>query len=211
MNALGVRVISLPAEPDFPDAVFVEDPAVVVDEVTVITTMGCDTRRREVESLAGVLSSFRPLKYLKDPAKLEGGDVMRVGRTLYVGLSTRTNHEGIAQLATLLTPYDYDVRAVVAKSCLHLKTGCTFLGRDTILINPEWVDKSAFEDFDLIEVPASEPWGANALTIGDVTLLPSSFSNTRALLEQRGFNVQSIDISELLKAEAGLTCMSIIF
>jgi dimethylargininase len=208
---LGVQIVSLPSEPEFPDAVFVEDPAVVVDEVAVITPMGTEVRRLEAKSLATALSPFRPLKFLSYPAKLEGGDVIRVGRTLYVGSSRRTNHAGIDQLAEILVPYGYQVCPVDVKGCLHLKTGCSYLGRNTLLVNRSWVDTAPMKGFDVIDIPPTEAWAANALVIDGVILLPTDFPQTRMLLEDRGFHVQTIDVSELMKAEAGLTCMSIIF
>jgi dimethylargininase len=136
---------------------------------------------------------------------------MRVNRTLYVGASSRTNRAGIAQLGEILFPYGYEVRAVDVKGCLHLKTGCSYLGRNTILANRSWVNVAQIERFDVIAIPPAEPWAANALVIGDIILLPDGFPQTRALLEHRRFHVQTLDISELMKAEAGLTCMSIIF
>jgi dimethylargininase len=207
---LGVRVHSLPAHEDLPDCVFVEDPAVVFEECAVLT-MGIESRRRERESLARFLSDFRALKSLSEPARLEGGDVLRVGRTLYVGDSGRTNEAGRAQLQKILLPFDYEVRAVSVHGCLHLKTGCSYLGRGLMLVNSAWVDAAPFADFELLEVPQAEPWAANVLVIGETVLLPEGFPQTRALIEQRGFQVETIDVSELMKAEAGLTCMSIIF
>ena len=211
LGELGVRVISLSAKAELPDAVFVEDPAVVVDEIAIITSMGTDKRQQEVDSVAAALSSFRPLKFLSYPARLEGGDVMRISRTLYVGASSRTNRAGIDQLEEILLTYDYQVRAVDVKECLHLKTGCSYLGRNTILANRSWVDIAPIKEFEVIDVPPAEPWSANTLVIGDVVLLPSCFPQTRALLEKRGFHVRTLDVSELMKAEAGLTCLSIIF
>jgi dimethylargininase len=207
---LGVSVHSLPARKELPDCVFVEDPAVVLDECAVLT-MGIESRREERESLARYLSEFRTLKPLREPARLEGGDVMRVGRTLYVGDSRRTNEAGRAQLREILSPFDYEVRAVKVHECLHLKTGCSYLGRGVMLANSAWVDAAQFADFELLEVPPSEPWAANALVIGETVILPEGFPQTRALIEQRGFQVETVDVSELMKAEAGLTCMSIIF
>jgi dimethylargininase len=211
LTKLGVQIVSLPSEPEFPDAVFVEDPAVVVDEVAVITPMGTEVRGQEAKSLATALSPFRPLKFMSYPARLEGGDIMRVGRTLYVGGSRRTNHAGMDQLAEILLPYGYQVCPVDVKGCLHLKTGCSYLGRNTLLVNQSWVDTAPLKGFDVIDIPTTEPWAANALVIEDVILLPTDFPQTGAILEDRGFHVQTIDVSELMKAEAGLTCMSIIF
>lgn len=211
LRALGVEVISLPAAPDLPDAVFVEDTAVVVDELAVLTLPGAASRRGEVETVAATMAPFRSLRSLHAPATLEGGDVLRIGRTLFVGASTRTNATGIAQLQTLLGPFDYDVQSVMVTGCLHLKTGVTYLGNHTLLANPAWVDTTQLTGYDVLPVPDDEPWGANTLTIGDITLLPAGFPRTRALLEARGFTVRVLDISELRKAEAGLTCLSIIF
>ena len=211
LRQLGARVISLPAEPDLPDAVFVEDAAIVVDEVAVIPIMGASSRRPETESLAQALSVYRPLNFMQPPATLDGGDVMRIGRRLFVGASSRTNAVGIAQLRAFLAPFDYEVIAVDVKQCLHLKSGCSDIGRNSILVNGELIDLTRLTGFELIDVPASEPGAANALLIEDVLIVPNSFPQTIALLEARGFSVKAIDVSEFQKAEGGVTCKSIIF
>jgi len=208
---LGLQVISLAAEPDLPDAVFVEDPAVVVDEVAIISVMGAPSRRPEAKSLADALAAYRPVKFLTAPATLEGGDVMRIGRTIFVGSSTRTNREGIAQLGDILGRYDYQVNSVAVTGCLHLKSACSYVGNNTILINRAWVDSSQLRRFELVDVSDEEPAAANALLVKDVVVLPESFPQTRILLERRGFQVRAIDVSELQKAEAGVTCTSLIF
>lgn len=208
---LGVRVVSLAAEPDLPDAVFVEDPAVVVDEVAVISRMGAASRRAEAKSLAEALSGFRPLAFLTEPATLDGGDVMRIGRTLYVGVSVRTNRDGVEQLTNLLRPYDYEVKPVEVRGCLHLKSGCSYVGNRTVLANRAWIDSQELSAVETIDVPDEEPAAANALLVKDVVIIPASFPRTRALLEQQGFEVRSLDLSELQKAEAGVTCTSLIF
>jgi dimethylargininase len=211
LRQLGARVVSLPAEPALPDSVFVEDAAVVVDEVAVIPIMGASSRRSEPESLARELSVYRPLKLMQGSATLDGGDVMRIGRRLFVGASSRTNAEGIAQLRAALAPFDYAVTEVEVKGCLHLKSGCSYIGRNSILVNRELVDVTKLAGFELIEVPPSEPRAANALEIRDVIIVPSAFPQTIALLEARGFIVKAIDVSEFQKAEGGVTCKSIVF
>jgi dimethylargininase len=208
---LGVRVVSLPAEPDLPDAVFVEDPVVVVDEVAIISNMGAPSRRPEARTLIDALSPYRPIRFLKEPATLDGGDVLRIGRSLFVGLSQRTNRESIAQLSEILRPHDYQVQPVEVSGCLHLKSACSDIGNNTILINRSLIDAEPLRAFEWIDVPAEEPAAANALLIGDVVILPASFPRTRALLEERGFRVRAIDVSELQKAEAGVTCCCVIF
>jgi dimethylargininase len=211
LTELGVAIVSLPAEPELPDAVFVEDPAIVVDEVAVISFMGAPSRRPEARSLADELAHYRPLKFLVEPATLDGGDVMRIGRLVFVGLSQRTNREGIAQLHDILQPYDYQVQPVEVTGCLHLKSACSYIGNNTILVNRSLIDAERFREFELIDVPNEEPAAANALLVRDVVIMPASFPKTRSLLEQRGFRVQTIDLSELQKAEAGVTCTSLIF
>lgn len=211
LTALGVRVISIPAEPDLPDAVFVEDPAIVVDEVAIISVMGAPSRRPEARSMAVALSNYRPIKKLVAPATLDGGDVMRADRSVFVGLSKRTNREGFEQLRDILHVYDYQVRAVEVGGCLHLKSACSYIGNNSILINRSLVDAEEFRGFELIDVAEEEPAGANALLVRDVVIIAASFPETRALLERRGFSVQTIDVSELQKAEAGVTCTSVIF
>ena len=211
LAALGVRVVSLPAPPDLPDAVFVEDTAVVLDEVAVMTSPMLESRRREVESVAAVLERYRPLLRIEGDAHLEGGDVLRIGRTVYVGLSRRTNCEGASQLARFLAPWGYRVQPVEVRGCLHLKTGGTYLGGNTLLANPTWIDCAPFDGLRILEVPEEEPDAANVLLLGEVVLLAASFPRTRAMLRGEGFPVESVDISELQKAEAGLTCCSAIF
>ena len=208
---LGATVISLAAEPELPDSVFVEDPAVVVDEVAIMTRMGAESRRREGESLARALAPFRPLRWLREPATLEGGDVMQAGRRLFVGLSARTNAAGIAQLAFELKPYGYSVEAVEVRGCLHLKSGCSYLGNRTILANRAMIDTTPFLGFDVVDVPGDEPRAANVLVIGGAALVPECYPGTARILERLGWRVHPLDISELMKAEAGVTCGSLLF
>ncbi|HSF25616.1 MAG TPA: arginine deiminase family protein [Blastocatellia bacterium] len=211
LHELGARVISLPAEPDLPDCVFVEDPAVVVDEIAVISIMGAASRRPEADSLAAALADYRDLAFLRKPATLDGGDVMRAGRTLFVGVSGRTNREAVTQLSEILRPFDYQVNPVEVTGCLHLKSACSYIGRNTVLLNRDWINAEELRQFEWIDVPAEEPNAANALLVNDTVVLPLSFPRTRALLERRGLRTQTIDVSELQKAESGVTCMSLIF
>jgi dimethylargininase len=210
---LGARVIPLPAEPNLPDSMFVEDPAIVLDELAVILPLGTDSRRPEAASLAQALCKFRKLAYVELPATLEGGDVLRIGRTLFVGLSRRSNAEGIRQLSAILARHPYEVVPVPVSGCLHLKSAVTYLGRNTVLANRAWFDSAPFRErrFDWMDVAGEEPHAANALTLSDTVLFPASFPRTRARLEAAGFPVTVLDISELQKAESGLTCSSLIF
>lgn len=207
----GLRVVALPADPELPDAVFVEDTAVVLDEVAVLARPRLELRRREVPAVAAALASFRPLARISGGAHLEGGDVLRVGHALYVGLSRRTDAAGAAALAAVVEPLGYRVVTVPVTGCLHLKSAVTQLAPGALLINRAWIDPAPFAGFDLIDVDPSEPEAANTLLLGGTVLLPTSFPRTRAILAARGLHVETIDVSELQKAEAGVTCCSIVF
>src|SRR5204863_5595606 len=200
LGKLGVGVISLPAEPDLPDSMFVEDPAIVLDELAVILPLGTETRRREAPSLAQALAAFRKLEYVSLPGMLEGGDVLRIGRKLFVGLTRRSNAEGIRQLSAILAPHSYEVIAVPVTGCLHLKSAVTHLGRNTLLANRAWFDSEPLAGHEWIDVDPAEPHAANALALGGTVIFPASFPRTRARIESCGFSVTSIDISELQQA-----------
>jgi len=211
LEKLGARVIVLPAEADLPDSMFVEDAAIVLDELAVILPLGTESRRREAASIAEALSKFRKLYYVRLPGTLEGGDVLKIGRKLFVGLSKRSNAEGLRQLSKLVTPHGYEVIGVPVTSCLHLKSAVTYLGRNTLLANRAWIDSAPLVGYDWIDVTTEEPHAANALAFADTVIFPASFPRTRAALGARGFTIAPLDISELQKAESGLTCSSLLF
>ena len=211
LEKCGARVISLPAEPALPDSMFVEDPAIVLDELAIIFPLGTETRRPEAASIAQALAKFRKLARVELPGQVEGGDVLRIGRSLFAGLSSRTNAEGIRQLASIVAPYGYQVVSVAVTDCLHLKSAVTYVGRNTLLANRAWFDTKPFAGFAWIDVAAEEPHAANALAIGGTVIFPASFPRTRARLEALGFHVTLLDISELQKAESGLTCSRLLF
>jgi len=211
LEKLGTRVVSLASEPDLPDSMFVEDPAIVLDELAVIFPLGTESRRREAASLAEAISKFRTLAYVTLPGHLEGGDILRIGRKLFVGVTKRSNAEGLRQLAAILAPHHYQVIPVAVTGCLHLKSAVTCLGRQTLLANRTWFDPAPFSGYDWIDVDPREPHAANALALGNTIIFPASFPRTRARVEAQGFDVTALDISELQKAESGLTCSSLIF
>ena len=211
LEKFGANVISLPAEAVLADSMFVEDPAMVLDELALIFPLGTESRRPEAASLAKVLAKFRELKYVQLPGTAEGGDILRVERNLFVGLSKRTNGEGTRQLQSIVGEYGYTVTAVPVSGCLHLKSAVTFLGRNTLLGNRKRFDASCMPGFEWIDVAPEEPHAANALAFGDTVILPASFPLTRTRIEARGFTVLPLDISELQKAESGLTCSSLLF
>ncbi len=210
LSKLGCWVVSLPAEPGMPDSVFVEDTAVVVDELAVITRPGAPSRRPETDSVAAVLGRYRPVAAIAAPGTLDGGDVLRLGRRVYVGETGRTNPEGIAQLRALLAPHGYAVEGVPVSGCLHLKSAVTQAAADMILVNPAWVDPSRFAGFTPMRVHPDEPVAANELLVGDAALYPTAFPRTAAQLERAGVRLEAVDVSELAKAEGAVTCCSVI-
>ncbi len=207
--ALGCKIERLPPLPDLPDSVFVEDAAVVLPELAIITRPGAASRRREVGSVAKALRSHRPLAFIEAPATLDGGDVLHIKTTIYVGQSTRTNTEGIKQLAELASGYGYRVQPVPVSDCLHLKSAVTRVAEDAVLLNTAWVDPSLF-GVDRIEVHPAEPSAANALWLGEKVLYPAGYDQTRKRLEQRGIQLHLIETDELEKAEGAVTCCSIL-
>lgn len=210
LRTLGCSLRDVPAAHDLPDSVFVEDVAIVLDEVAIITRPGAESRRPEREAVAAVLSEYRPLVAIAAPGTLDGGDVLRLGRTLYVGLSTRTNEDGAQQLARHVGPFGYGVECVQTAGCLHLKSAATAIDSDRVLCNPEWTDPRAFRRVGIIEIDPAEPHAANVLRLGDTILCAASHERTAADLRARGYSVCAVDVSELAKAEAGVTCCSLI-
>ncbi len=211
LRGLGLEVACLPEQPDLPDSVFVEDTAIVLDEAAVLTNPGADSRKPEVESIAKVLEPYRRLLRVTSPATLDGGDVLVVGKRIFVGLSQRTNAAAVEQLRLLLTPFGYVILGVPISECLHLKSAVTQVAENTLLINPAWVDKSHFTGFEFIEVDPSEPYAANALLVGGSLVYPSAFRQTRERLRAAGRPIVTVDADELAKAEGGVTCCSLVF
>ena len=211
LAAQGCDVHVLPPAEDLPDAVFVEDTAIVLDECAVIARSGVESRRGEEDTVATALERYRPLHRITAPGTIEGGDVLRVGRTLFAGRTPRTNDAGIDQLAAAITSYGYDVVAVDLRGCLHLKSAVTYAGRETVVLNPEWVNVDVFARWQAVPVAPEEPYGANVLLLGDTVHVAASAPRTQRKLEALGFHTVSLDTSEFEKAEAALTCLSLLF
>jgi dimethylargininase len=210
LAALGCTVHRLPAEPGLPDSVFVEDAAIVLDELAVISRPGAESRRPEIHAVARALARYRRLVFIEPPGTLEGGDVLRLGKSLYVGLSRRSNRAAIDQLRLHAREFGYTVTGVPVHGVLHLKSAATPVAKDTVLINRERFDADVFEQCRLIDVDPSEPSAANALLVGEAVIFHSGFPATRKRMEASGIDVRSIDMSELAKAEGGVTCCSLI-
>jgi len=211
LRELGYEVQELDEESELPDAVFVEDTAIVLDEVAVITRPGARSRRPETESIARALEPWRALKHMLEPGTLDGGDVLRLGRTLYVGLSSRSNEAGVRQLAECVAPHGYTVRGVEVGGCLHLKSAACPVAEDALLCQVDWVDPGQFGDVRIIPTDPGEPGAANVVWLGEDAIYSAAFPLTAAKLEAFGLRVHALDYGELAKAEGGVTCCSLLF
>lgn len=207
LEDLGCTIVHAEELPRAADGVFVEDVAIVLDEIAVATRPGAESRRCETESMARLLKNYRPVHFIREPGCIDGGDVLRIGRTIYAGRSRRTNDDGINQLRAIVAPCGYDVVATPFRGCLHLKSAATYVG--VLLFNPAFVEPRLFGDVDVVAVHPSEPDAGNALRIGETILMSSSWPRTRELLESRGLRVVAVDADELEKAESGVTCCSV--
>jgi dimethylargininase len=210
LKSLGCDVVELPAEPDLPDSVFVEDTAFILPEVAVITRPGANSRKPETESIIRALAPLKKLVRLNEPATLDGGDVLVLGKRIFIGLSTRSNREAIDQLNALLAEYGYSVTGVQLHDCLHLKSAVSRVDDHTLLINKDWLDTRHFQDYKLIEVEPDESFAANCLPVGLAIIYPTAFPKTSARLKGAGYKLVKVDVSELAKAEGAVTCCSLI-
>ena len=210
LREAGYVVEHLESTNEMPDSVFVEDIAVVFDELAIITRPGAASRRIEIPAVAGALARHRPLHVIEAPGTVDGGDVLVAGKRVFVGLSTRTNDHAAVQMTRVLQPHGYKLREVVVHDCLHLKSAVTALSDDLLLVNPAWIDRETFDGFSLVEVDPEEPMAANALRLDDRILYSASFPRTAARLERRGLRVERVAASEVAKAEGAVTCCSLI-
>lgn len=210
LRGLGMRVVEAPAAPESPDGVFVEDVAVVLEEVAVLARPGLAPRRREVAPVGRLLAEMKPVRRIEAPATLEGGDVLKVDRDVWVGVSPRTNARGAAQLQSHLAEFGYSVHTVPVRGAVHLKTACTHVGRKTVLCNPAWVDTGALDALWKIRVDEEEPWAANTLLAGETVVMSEGSPRTADRLRESGRPVVEVDVSEFQKAEGGVSCLALV-
>lgn len=211
LSSLGCEVVVVPAPPGLADSVFIEDTALVLDDIAVMLRPGVASRQPEVAGVAEVLQQYKPLKAIEPPGTIDGGDLLRVGNRIFAGLSTRSNQSGIQQLRDIVSDFGMTVETVETTKCLHLKSAVSEVAPGTLLINTDWISSSAFKDFELIPVDKEETHAANALRIGKNLIYPSSFPRTMNALVNRGIDVLPVDLTELQKAEGAVTCCSLIF
>lgn len=216
LDGLGCEVIRIPGEPTHPDSVFIEDTAVVLDELAIITRPGAPSRREETKGVATILKNYRELSQIKDPGTLDGGDVLVCDKMIFVGQTARTNEAGIQQLQEYTAPHNYRVIPVPVDGCLHLKSAVTLVADGMVLLNPAWIPMEPFTNahFSIIEIDPTEPYAANGLLIEarDIAnvIYPENFPKTQQRLAKIGISVLTVDMSELQKAEGAVTCCSLI-
>ena len=210
LSRLGCEVLVLPTETGMADSVFIEDTALVLDEVVVLCRPGAASRRAEVAGVEDTLRQFRDVVSIQAPGTLDGGDLLVIGKEIYAGLSLRSNESGIEQLQQLVARYGYSVIPAETKQCLHLKSAVSEAAPGVLLINPNWIDETLFEKYELLEVDEQDGHGANALLIGEELIYPTAFPRTAEKLRARGIDITLVDVSELQKAEGAVTCCSLI-
>ena len=211
LRACGAHVVQLDINRELPDCVFVEDTAIVLDEVAVMMSMGAESRRAEPPAIERALRKYREIERVTLPATIDGGDVVRCGRALYVGESPRSNRAGIEAVREIVSAYGYTVTGVPVRNCLHLKSACSALPDGSFLVNRDWIDVSSLPSDRLAQVPPKEPWAGDVLVIGERIIVSSAFQGTIDTLRARGWTVIPVPISEFAKAEGGVTCMSLVF
>lgn len=211
LRECGATVLTLDVNRSMPDCVFVEDTAIVLDEVAVMMSMGAESRRGEPAGIEPTLAQFREVKHVRLPATIDGGDVVRAGRSLFVGASARTNAAGIEALRDIVRPYGYSVTAIPVLECLHLKSACSALPDGRFLVNSNWIDTSPLPTGALMQVAAAEPDAGDVLVIGNQVIVSDAFPDTAADLDRCGFDVRPVSVSEFAKAEGAVTCLSLVF
>jgi dimethylargininase len=211
LNSIGLDVIELDSLPDYPDAHFVEDTAVVTPEVAIITNPGAPSRRGEEKSIAEVLLQYRQVEYIQSPATVDGGDVLMIGNHFFIGISERTNHHGADQLGRILQKYGKTWTILQAGAGLHFKSSVNYVGKNSIVVTQDFINHEALNGYDKIIVEKEAEYSANTLLINDHLLLPEGFPDTKTKLESLGLPIIELDVSEMQKMDGGLTCLSIRF
>lgn len=211
LKSLGLKVLELEALDQFPDAHFVEDTAVVVPEIAVITNPGASSRRGEELSIEKRLSDYKKIEKIKTPGNLDGGDILVIDKIVFIGISERTNIEGANQLSEILFKYGYSAKMLQVEEGLHLKSDVNYIGKNTLLITEKYKDNSSFKNFNKICVDSYEAYAANSLLINENIIVPRGFPKTKQKMLQTEFDIIELDMSESQKMDGGLTCLSLRF
>ena len=194
-----------------PDCVFVEDTALVLDELAIMMSPGAESRRGEPAGIEPALRQFREVKRIARPATIDGGDIVVAGKTIYIGESSRTNEAGVRAMRDILGPFGYTIVCVPVHGCLHLKSACSALPNGQFLVNSDWIDTSPLPAGTLVEVPEHEQGSGDVLVIGQQIIVSDAFPATIQCLSDLGFECVPVSLSEFAKAEGGVTCLSLVF
>jgi len=211
LERIGLQLIRIEADNNLPDCCFVEDAAIVVDNIAIITHPGAESRRKETEAVEKVISKFKTIHRVVSPATIDGGDVLKIGMKIFIGLSERTTQYAIDQVAEIIRPRGYEVIAVPIHHTLHLKSVVTALSDSQIIISAGHLDETTFEGFRKIVVPHEESYAANCLSVNNTIFIPAGYPITKSLIEGMGFSTIELENSEFKKGDGALTCMSILF
>ena len=212
LEQCGLEVTVLPADEAFPDSCFVEDPAILTASCAIITNPGAASRTGETRAIEKAVAEFYPqLHHIKAPGSLDGGDVMMVGTHFYIGLSARTNQQGADQLIEVLEAHNMSGSCVALSDMLHLKTGLSYLENNHLVACGEFLNKATFQKFDVLPVDSNESYAANCIWVNDTVIIPDGFPKTQKMIENAGFKVLPVDVSEFQKLDGGLSCLSLRF
>ena len=214
LKKCGVDVTVLPADENFPDSCFVEDPAVLTEKCAIITNPGTDSRNGEKVSIEEAVRAFYPddkIEHITEPGTLEGGDVMMCGDHFFVGRSGRTNAEGIRQFTEILEKYGYTCSEVKLEEVLHLKTGVNYLENNNMLVSGEFTDKPEFASYNKVVIPEEEAYAANCIWMNDTVIVPEGYLAVLAAVKSMGYKTITVDTSEYRKLDGGLSCLSLRF
>lgn len=211
LRQVGLTLIPIDADDRYPDCCFVEDPAFVIGDKAIISNMGAKSRIGEEKEVENTLSKFKKVYKIDPPGTIEGGDVLRINEKIYIGLSKRTNRFAIHQVNNVVSEYGYQVIPVKIEYMLHLKSACTYLGNNSIVMSPGHFDEDIFSEYNKIVIPKIEAHGANCLCVNGKVLVQKGCPQTVELIENEGFETVQIDLSEFRKGGGSLSCLSIIF
>jgi len=208
LSELGLEVIHVPRDDEYPDSCFVEDNAVVENGKALICRMAKESRRGEQPEVAAVLDEIMPIKWAEEPATIEGGDVVHAKGKLISGISGRTNLEGVSQMKEWL---DVPVSTIFDPTIMHLKSYVTYLGRDIMIATEKYAKHPALEGFNILIPPSEDEYAADTLGVGDTILMAAGYDTAQLMVKETGFDVISMDVSEIQKCDGALTCLSILF
>jgi dimethylargininase len=211
LQKLGLNLIWIEGDDSLPDSCFVEDTAVIFGEKAVICNMSVKSRAPETFGVAKVLKKLKQVCYTRPPAMIDGGDVLKVEDRVFVGLSLRTNREAVGQIRQVLKDTNLQIVPVKLRNLLHLKSACTYLGDNYVILSRGHFDTHVLSGLSKIIVPKDEEYVADCLAINRTVLMAKGYPKTKRLIENEGFQVEELEMSEFRKGEGALTCLSIIW